>query len=115
MERIPNMQSLGFGNVNCGNVRNSYNETIPVNKADDEGDRIRQWLSPLDPGYRHRSLRANRVNGVGGWLLERKEFREWSGNQGIPEQTVLFCYGDPGVGKTHIKSVTKLSPTSGYH
>ena len=116
------MHSFGSDNVDCGNVTNSYNKTITmhngaitVKKTDDEDNQIKQWLSPLEPRYRHQSVQADRVNGVGGWLLERNEFREWSGSQGALKQAVLFCYGDPGVGKTHIRSVRKLPPTGGLH
>jgi len=114
------MQSFGSGNVDCGNVNfgssnvdcgnvNSYNtitlnsKAITVNKTDDEDNQIKQWLSSLEPRLRHQSVQADRVNGVGGWLLEREEFREWGGSQGVPDKAVLFCYGDPGVGKTHIR------------
>ena len=108
------MQLFGSGNADCGNTTNSYN-TINVNKTDDEDNQIKQWLSPLEPQNRHRGVQADRVRGVGGWLLETKEFRGWSGSEGEPEHRVLFCYGDPGVGKTHIRSVKKVSPTSGPH
>ena len=57
-------------------------------------------------------MQANQVDGVGGWLLESGEFRGWRGSLGISEQAVLFCYGDPGVGKTDIRLVTKLSAAS---
>ena len=107
------MRWFGSGNVDCGNVTNSHN--ITVNKTDDEDNQIKQWLSPLEPRYRHQSVQADRVNCVGGWLLERKEFRKWSDSQGAPKQAVLFCYGDPGVGKTHIRSVRKLPQTGGLH
>jgi len=110
------MQLFGSGNVGCGNVTNSYNRTvnmnggaITVNRTDDEDSQIKQWLSPLEPQYRHQNVRTNRVSGVGGWILERNEFREWSGSEGEPKQTILFCYGDPGVGKTHIRSVREPS------
>jgi len=100
MERIPNMSSFGDHNTNCGNVTNSNN--ITVNKTD-EDNQIKQWLSPLTPQARHQSVQSNRVGGVGSWLLAKNEFREWSGSGGVSKQAVLFCYGDPGVGKTHIK------------
>ena len=118
------MQSFGSGSVNSGNITNSYNNSITlnnkaitVNKSDDEDNQIKQWLSPLEPRHRHHTVQADRVKGVGGWLLERNEFREWSGTggRGAPKDAVLFCYGDPGVGKTHIRSVRKLSVTSGHH
>ena len=85
------------------------NSTITVNKRDDEDNQIKQWLSPLEPRYRHRSVQTARADGVGGWLLERNEFRAWSGSNGVQKQAVLFCYGDPGVGKTHIRLVKKFS------
>ena len=115
MERTTNIQSFGFGNVDCGNIKDSYNQTtITVNQIDDENNQIKQWLSPLEPRHRHRSVQTNRVNGVGGWFLKGKEFREWSSHQVVPKQAVLFCYGDPGAGKTHIRSVRKLSLKNGY-
>ena len=97
------MQSFGSGNVDCGNVTNSYNKTITVTKTDDEDNQIKQWLSPLEPWHRHQNVQAGRVSGVGSWLLERSEFREWSGSQVGPKRAVLFCHGNPGVGKTHIR------------
>lgn len=115
MRRITNIQSFGSGNINSGNITNSHNKIITVNKTDDEDNRIKQWLSPLEPQRRHQAVQNNRVNGVGGWFLEGNEFRKWSDSKGVPEQAVLFCYGDPGVGKAHIRSVRKLSWTSGYH
>ena len=109
------MQLFGCGNVDFGNVTNSYNKAITVNKADDEGNQIKRWLSPQEPRYRHQSVQTGRVDGVGGWFLERDEFRGWSGSEGIPEKAGLFCYGDPGVGKTHIRSVRKFSLAGGNY
>jgi len=113
MAPTPNLQ-FGSGNIDCGNVTNSYNN-ISVNRTGDEDNQIKQWLSPLTPQGRHQSVQANRVKGVGSWLLERNDFREWSGSQGVPRQAVLFCYGDPGVGKTHIRSVRKSLQATGYY
>ena len=85
-----------------GNTNTLKNKTVMF-KTDDEDDQIKQWLSLLEPGYKHQSVQTDRIDGVGGWLLETNEFREWSGSQGVPKQSVLFCYGNPGVGKTHIR------------
>jgi len=117
-ERITNMQSFGSGNVDCGNLTNCYNntitlsETITVNKTEDEDNQIKQWLSPLGPRYRHKSVQINRVEGVGDWLLETNGFREWRGKKGTPKQAVLFYYGHLGVGKTNFRSVGELSLSS---
>lgn len=113
MERITNRQWFGSGNIGCGNFTNNHN--ITVNKTNDEDNQIKQWISPLRPQYRHQSVQADRVNGVGCWFLEMNEFREWSSDQGVPAHGVLFCYGDPGVGKTHIRWVRLVLRASGYH
>jgi len=82
-------------NINSFN----YNSVINVNTGiPDEDNRIREWLSPLEPQQRHQDVRADRLDGVGDWFLETKEFLEWSsGEDGSPEK-VLFCSGGPGVG-----------------
>ena len=122
MDRIPNIQSFCSGNINSGNVWNNYNnnitlngQAITVNATEDEDNKIKQWLSSLEPQGRHQSVQANRVDGVGGWFLESDEFGEWSGSRGVTNRSILFCYGHPGVGKTHLRSVRKLSYASGYH
>ena len=45
------------------------------------------------------------MEGVGEWLIQTKEFRRWRGlsGEGDADKAVLFCYGDPGVGKTFIR------------
>ena len=64
-----------------------------------------KWLSPLDPGLRHSDIQERRVNDVGEWLMGTEEFRRWSGlsGEGGGHEAVLFCYGNPGVGKTFIR------------
>ena len=92
-------------NINCGNVNGSYNNTwnnygVPVT---DERRQILEWLSPLAPRTRHRDIRASQVEGVGDWLLQTEEFVNWyTGEDGVVIP-VLYCYGDPGVGKTHVR------------
>jgi len=94
--------SIGNDNVNCNNVTNSQNNTVN-NIIADENPEIMKWLSPLDPRGRHHDVRTDRVDGVGNWLLETKEFREWRSNEGGADKAVLFCYGNPGVGKTYLR------------
>ena len=66
--------SVGNNNVNCNNVTNSHNNTAN-NILADENPEIMKWLSPLDPGERHHDVRTDRIDGVGNWPLERREFR----------------------------------------
>jgi len=87
-------------NVGCFNVSN----TIIVTAAD-EVSQILAWLSPLDPHVHHQDICSQRVDSIGDWLLETKEFRDWydgSEKEGS-DHTALFCYGDPGVGKSYIR------------
>jgi len=87
------------GNVNCGSVTNSHNRIIHVNNVmANENPEIMTWLCPLDHGGRHQDVRTKRMDGVGKWVLETREFREWRSNEGGADKAVLFCYGAPGVG-----------------
>jgi len=86
-------------NINSFNVSNN----IIFNATDDE-PKILAWLSPLEPQVRHHDICEQRVDSVGDWLLEAKEFRNWyngSENDGS-DDAALFCYGEPGVGKSYI-------------
>jgi len=95
--------SFGNSNANCNNVTNSHNKVINVNNfIADENPEIMKWLSPLDPGGRHQDVRTDRLDGVGNWLLGTSEFREWRSGGGA-DKAVLFCHGDPGVGKTYLR------------
>jgi len=71
----------------------------------DEARRVLEWLSPLAPRESHRVVRANRVDGVGGWLLQTNAFKRWHTSESLALHPVLFCYGDPGVGKTYLRCV----------
>ena len=93
---------------NCLNTTNSYNNTSNVSHhytfAEDRSQLL-TWLSPLDPGLRHCDIQERRVNHVGEWLMGTEEFRRWCrlDGGGDDDKPVLFCYGNPGVGKTFIR------------
>ncbi|CUS12243.1 unnamed protein product [Tuber aestivum] len=96
------MQSVNFGdgNAHCGNITGSFN----IYKSDEDA-RILRWLSPLEPNHRHQGVRNDRYDGVGDWFLEISEFREWRSSEGGGDGAVLFCSGNPGVGKTCLSSL----------
>jgi len=84
--------------------KNSFNNIVNFNtERDPEGRQILQWLSPLEPQQRHQGVRVNRLDGIGNWVLETNEFREWSGAEDGCVEPVLFCDGNPGVGKTYLR------------
>jgi len=86
------------------NNYNSFNTNLNFNFTDDQPN-ILAWISPLDPKLRHQGVRDRRVENVGGWVLQTEEFKSWCGGSegGECDNAVLFCYGGPGVGKTHIR------------
>ena len=84
---------------------NTHSFNTSVNFAADERSNILAWISPLNPKLRHQDVQDRRVEDVGEWLLQTAEFKSWhaGGGGGKSDNTVLFCYGDPGVGKTFIR------------
>ena len=93
------MSQLFSNNIGSLNTTN-----INFIVADDRSN-ILAWLSPLDPRLRHQDIRDRRVENVGEWLLQTEEFKRWCGESegDIFDMGVLFCYGNPGVGKTYIR------------
>jgi len=91
---------MGDGNLNSCNITGSFNTNF---YKPDEDAQIMRWLSPLEPNSRHQGVRAERFDGIGDWVLETKEFREWRGGEGGVDRAVLFCSGNPGVGKTYLR------------
>ena len=103
LDRAAYPHSITAEKVNRTNLTNSHC-IINMNKVTlDENQEIMKWLSPLDPARRHQDVRTDRLDSVGNWLLETKEFREWRSNEDGADKAVLFCYGDPGVGKTYLR------------
>ena len=101
MAQTTHIQSgnMGVNYINCGNTIGSYNNIV---YKSDEDAQIMRWLSPLEPNNRHQGVRTERFDGVGDWLLETIEFREWRSESGA-DKAVIFCSGNPGVGKTYLR------------
>ena len=100
------MSGNTFNNsTNCQNTTNSYNTVSNSYTIADDRSQLLAWLSPLDPGLRHADIQERRVNNVGEWLMRTEGFRSWCrlSGEGEGDKAVLFCYGNPGVGKTFIR------------
>jgi len=88
------------------NSLNTYNVSVSNNfRVADDRSNILAWLSPLDPKSRHQDIQERRIENIGEWLLQTEEFKSWCAGSGGDEcdNRVLFCYGNPGVGKTYIR------------
>jgi len=92
------------GNVNSFNSWAHYNNIVNISTGQDaERHQIIQWLSPLEPQQRHEGVRTDRLDSVGNWVLETNEFGKWCDTEDGCAEPVLFCYGNPGVGKTYLR------------
>ena len=86
--------------IASGNIGsfNNFNTTIT-----DDRNQVLRWLSPLEPQRRHQHIRESRLKGTGNWIFQTSEFRRWDAKKDGSSHSVLFCHGDPGVGKTHLR------------
>ena len=93
------MSQAFSNNDNCTIVANSFNTVALYDRSE-----ILAWLSPLEPQVRHRDIGARRVDSIGAWLLETEEFKCWKNGSrdGGAYRPILFCDGNPGVGKSYI-------------
>jgi len=99
MAQTSHSVTFGDGNVNSGNITDSFRSFY----TPDDDARIMRWLSPLEPDIRHQRVRTDRFDGIGDWLLETSEFREWRDGGGGADKAFLFCSGNLGVGKTYLR------------
>jgi len=85
-------------------IHHSFNITNSFNTSPDDKSEILAWLSPLEPWMRHQGIGSQRVDSIGAWLLETREFRRWHGSstEGGSIHATLFCDGNPGVGKSYL-------------
>ena len=100
----PGHQQVTSHTNSFSNNINSFNNIVNfITEIDDEGRQILQWLSPLEPQQRHQGVRTDRLSSVGNWVLETSELRKWRDAEDGCADPVLFCYGNPGVGKTYVR------------
>jgi len=81
---------------------NSFNKIVHTTIPDDK-NQVLQWLSSLEPQRRHQHIREGRLMGAGNWIFQTSEFQKWNTTEDESSRRVLFCHGDPGVGKTHLR------------
>jgi len=92
------------GDFNPFNLLTNYDNIVDFGTTVDPWWReFLPWLSQLEPQQRHQGVRTSRLNGIGNWVLETKGFRKWSGAEDGCAEQVLFCEGNPGVGKTYLR------------
>ncbi|KAF8998290.1 hypothetical protein BDQ17DRAFT_820175 [Cyathus striatus] len=61
---------------------------------------IMEWLSPLDFSATHSNILDQLTPGTASWIYTNSKFRTWLSQP----SGMLWCPGDPGVGKTFIAS-----------
>ena len=103
MNPIAGQKNVVSITTNTGNVTDSYNNVWNNCEIADKKRAVLEWLSPLEPRERHQAIGRDRVAGLGDWLLLTSEFARWSESDNATGSPVLFCYGDPGVGKTYLR------------
>ena len=101
-ERTMSQYTINDSN-NCFDATNSFNNAW--NTVTDDRSQFLAWLSPLEPKLRHQDVQWRRVGNVGEWFMQTEEFRRWCnlGGEDEGDNAILFCDGDPGVGKTFIR------------
>ncbi|KAL0632593.1 hypothetical protein Q9L58_008524 [Maublancomyces gigas] len=73
-----------------------------IQEEDKERGDILRWLSKLDFEDDHETLFLKRYGVTGNWLIESQAFRDWIG---ADKSSILWCYGNPGAGKSVLASL----------
>ena len=98
-----NDSTNSFNTTNSNNTTTNNNNNVSnYYTVGDDLSPLLTWLSPLDPGLRHCDIQERRAGNVGERLMEAEGFKRWCrlGGGVKNDKAVLFCYGNPGVGRT---------------
>lgn len=68
---------------------------------DQEEQRIRNWLSPLNFVAQQKAVYESHCPGTGARFLQSKQFDTWKRSP----KSILWCRGAPGAGKTYLSSI----------
>ncbi|RBR08317.1 hypothetical protein FVER53590_13216 [Fusarium verticillioides] len=98
------LDSLKFANSLSANVEGVINAAsrTEILVQDQTYEAFLKWLYPGDSSQKHNSIEPCSLEGSCEWFFESQSFRDWIQQK---ESTTLYCYGDPGVGKTYLTSL----------
>ncbi|KAL4984109.1 hypothetical protein BDW68DRAFT_180949 [Aspergillus falconensis] len=65
-----------------------------------DDERLRRWLSPVDPSRNFNTALDSLMPGTGNWLLNNKAYKNWKDQKGS-----IWLYGPPGSGKTMLTTL----------
>jgi hypothetical protein len=70
-----------------------------------------KWVSDLDYSSIQEDILSHRFGDTGTWLLQHGRFKDWFEGKG---SSFLWCWGNPGVGKTVLASIVQDHITTSF-
>ncbi|KAL2813422.1 ankyrin repeat-containing domain protein [Aspergillus granulosus] len=106
INRISRLQATlhnGLTQANYRVIQDVYRDGQEVKKVIDEArlKELIEWISPLNFIAKQSMIWNQHHKGTCKWFLDRDDFREWREGQ----NTIIFCPGIPGAGKTFLSSI----------
>lgn len=96
IERLKSSVSLVLNHASLA-VGTKVNDVLVSQKV----KAVIDWLTPLNFLARQESIIRDRSKGTGAWFLESETFDRWRSG----DDSVLWCPGIPGAGKTFLASI----------
>lgn len=96
IERLKSSVSLVLNHASLA-IGTKVNDALVSQKV----KAIIDWLTPLNFLARQESLTKDRSKGTGAWFLESEIFENWRSG----DDSVMWCPGIPGAGKTFLASI----------
>lgn len=96
IERLKSSVSLVLNHASLA-VGTKVNDALVSQKV----KAVIDWLTPLNFLARQESIIRDRSKGTGAWFLESQTFDRWRSG----DDSVLWCPGIPGAGKTFLASI----------
>ncbi|KAL9609730.1 MAG: hypothetical protein Q9167_005519 [Letrouitia subvulpina] len=103
LERLKSNASIALNSTNAAVTREIQSDTrfIKASVANEEVQAVLDWISGLNFLKQQDEFLEQSRKGTGEWFLQRQEFREWTSR----EESMLWCPGIVGAGKTFLASI----------
>jgi hypothetical protein len=105
LEQFRAIESLEKTTAQIYNTVHAQKLMIEDSRAQEIRTKTLDWISAVNYGQKHQTLKASRAENTGHWILRSPEYTRWRDGQGRDQSVVLWCTGIQGSGKTNLAYV----------
>lgn len=100
LEHFSTVQSVHIETVKLNDALQTQTRLMEQSSQDETRRKLLEWISTTKHDQKHSTVRKNRAENTGSWLIQREEYLQWRDD--TSSSSILWCPGIQGSGKTTI-------------